>query len=76
MAKAGAAKPGRGAGRPSIGRRVLITLTEAQIATAAKLGNGVVAAGVRSALDMAARPTAPGNPPTAARTSTAASRRG
>ncbi len=54
MAEAGAARSARGAGRPAIGRRVLVTLSDAQIATARALGNGVIAAGVRAALELAA----------------------
>lgn len=53
MSQAGATKPSRGAGRPAIGRRVIVTLTDAQIVTAGQLGNGIIAAGVRQALDRA-----------------------
>lgn len=41
-------------GRPSIGRRILVTLTDAQMRTAAELGSGIVSAGVRLAIDEAA----------------------
>lgn len=49
------ARPARGPGRPQIGRRVLVTLSEAQIAAAQRLGDGVIAAGIRAALDASDR---------------------
>ena len=47
-------RPKRGPGRPQLGERTHITISPGQRATAEQLGYGVVAEGVRRALDMAA----------------------